>query len=76
MVRTILIRRNKLLRYGFLFRYLILQVFLPLLEHIELFAEFEDCFFGGIAALLRGLATKPGPHLGGGVFFCVSVVVL
>lgn len=39
-------------------------MFLSLLEHVQLFAEFEDCFFGRIAALLRGLAAEPGPHLG------------
>lgn len=39
-------------------------MFLSLLEHVQLFAESEDCFFGRIAALLRGLATEPGPHLG------------
>lgn len=69
--RTVLIRSDILPGYGFLLRYLVLEVFLSLLKHVELFAESQDCFFGRIAALLRGLATEPGPHLAGVVYIPV-----
>lgn len=49
---------------GILLRNLILQMFLPLLQHIQLLPQEQDSVLGGILALLSGSAAEPGPHIG------------
>lgn len=49
---------------GILLRDLILEMLLPLLQHIQLSAQHQDSVLGRLLALLGGCAAEPGPHVG------------
>lgn len=64
---TILIRRDILPGNRILLRHLILQMLLPLLQHVQLAPQHQDGVFGRILPLLRGRTAEPGPHFDGGL---------
>lgn len=58
---TVLVGVDILPRQAILLVYLVLEVFLAFLEHLQLRPEGEDCILGSILLLRSGTAKEPAP---------------
>lgn len=59
--RTVLVGIDILPRQGILLVYLVLEVLLAFLEHLQLRPEGEDCILGSILLLRSRTAKEPAP---------------